>query len=176
MQHTQVFNAKKEFLDFFSGCGSGTIITEVTKIFDAARSANHVNGFWDRDEQIKYSCIINAVIYFTASLTKLQIDSSTENLRGEAEIRVFGVNLEATPDSTSTENFLAIGKKLLSKFSSKEITEILWQCYFEAMVVKGEYEITRMQLASIGYTLEVVTGIISEMDVLIIRVENEVIA
>lgn len=172
MRHTQIANAKKEVIDFYSCFGSGTIISEITKVFDAARKDELRN--WDRDESLHYSSIINAVIYFTASLTQLIIESSTVSLRGEAEKRVFGERLEATPDSMDTEKFLSIGSKLLSKFPSTEINNTLWECYFEAMNVKDDYSISRMELSSIGFTLKVVTSVITEMDFLINRVGKEV--
>ncbi len=171
MQHTQIFKAKKEVIDFFSSFGSGTIVSEITKIFDTARHEAGKN--WDRDESQHYSVVINAVIYFSASLTQLLIDSSTEDLRSETEKKMYGERLQATPASIDTEAFLSIGKKLLSKFSSTEISDILWECYFEAMVVNGDQSISRSQLSSIGYTLKVVTGIINEMDVLINRVNAD---
>ena len=175
MQHTQIFNAKKEVIDFFSSCGSGTIISEITKIFDTARNEAWKN--WDKDERQHYTGVIDAVIYFSASLTQLLIDSSTEDLRNDTEKIVYGVKLEATPDSIDSETFLSIGKKLLNKFSSKEIADILWECYFEAMIVNGEVAISRMDLSSIGYTLKVVTNVIFEMDVLINRInaDNEAV-
>lgn len=128
---------------------------------------------WDGEEVSHYNHIINSVILFTSCLTQLYIESSTEVVSSPAETEAYGKKIGATPDSIDSDKFLTIGKKLFSKFSCREITETLWEYYFEAMCIKGADKLKRSEISSIGFTLKTITQIIVEMDFLINRVEKE---
>ena len=170
MQHTQIANAKKEVIDFFSCFPAGTIISEVNEIYDAYRFS--MLGHWDQEELTEYNQVINSVSLFAVSITELYFESSTVVVTSPQETKLYGKKFGATPDSMDTDKFIMILVKLFSKFPASKINETLWECYFEAMGIKGENKLKRNKISSIGFTMKLITQVITEMDFLINRSEK----
>lgn len=167
MQQTHIANAKKEAINFFSCFAAGTIISEVNEIYDAYRFSNLHH--WNREELTENDQVINAVSLFAASLTELYFESATVVISSPKETIVHGERYGATIDSMNTDKFLMIAEKLFSKFTARQINETLWESYFEAMCIEGENMLKRNKLSSIGFTLRMITQLITELDFIVNR-------
>lgn len=165
MQHTHTLHAKKEVINVFNWIGSGVLISEIQTIFEAVAESD--NSIWDKDEEKEYRKIINAVIFFIASLNEMYENSKMVNIATAAEIRAFGEKFEPIPETIDSLKLITISKKLFSSYPAKEITDTLWECYFECLTCKAAKTWKRLKFSNLGFTIKIVTQLINEMDVLI---------
>ncbi len=158
MQHTTIKQLKDDAFNLVYLIGASEITYELHKIFQCV--AYSENRLWVEEEIFSNRNILDAVTLFLHSLN----DALSKHKKEWIEL--------SSSEHVDSEKIFDIGTKLFTSYNANDINSFLWECYFESMTCEKSKFWKRIEFANIGFTLRLVTQLISDFDRLIISDEQ----